>query len=51
MVAVHSKVKQNTSDRGTALAHIFQFHNNKIVELWDIGQAVPEESPNEYGMF
>lgn len=51
LVAVHSKVKQNPDDRGAALVHIFQFHNNKIVELWDIGQAVPEESPNEYGMF
>jgi predicted SnoaL-like aldol condensation-catalyzing enzyme len=51
MVAVHSKVKQNPDDRLVALVHIFQFHNNKILELWDIGQAIPEESPNECGMF
>ena len=51
LVAVHSKVKQNPDDKGTALVHIFQFHNNKILELWDLGQAIPEESPNEYGMF
>jgi len=51
MVAVHSKVKQNPDDKGVVLVHIFQFHKNKIVELWDIGQAIPEESPNEYGMF
>jgi len=51
LVAIHSKVKQNPNDLGVALVHIFQFHNNKIVELWDIGQAIPEESPNENGMF
>jgi hypothetical protein len=22
-----------------------------IAELWDLGQPVPEDSPNEYGMF
>ena len=33
MVAVHSKVKQNPDDRDIALVHIFQFYNNKIVEL------------------
>jgi predicted SnoaL-like aldol condensation-catalyzing enzyme len=50
-VAVHSKVKQNPDDNGAALVHIFQFNQNKIIELWDIGQAVPKESQNECGMF
>jgi predicted SnoaL-like aldol condensation-catalyzing enzyme len=51
MVVVHSKVIQNPDDKGVALVHIFQFHKNKIVELWDIGQLIPVESPNKYGMF
>jgi predicted SnoaL-like aldol condensation-catalyzing enzyme len=34
-----------------ALVHIFRFEGNLIAELWDIGQAAPENSPNEYGMF
>ena len=51
LVAVHSKVKQNSTDRGSALVHIFQFHKNKIIELSDIVHAIPEELPNEYGMF
>lgn len=50
-VAVHSHVKQNPDDRGAAVVHIFRFENAQIVELWDIGQPVPEESPNSYGMF
>lgn len=51
MVAVHSHVKQNQNDLGVAVVHIFRFQNNQIVELWDVGQAIPEDSPNENGMF
>ncbi|CAG9621126.1 nuclear transport factor 2 family protein [Sutcliffiella rhizosphaerae] len=50
-VAIHSHVKQNPNDLGGAVVHIFLFQDNKIVELWDVGQAIPEESPNENGMF
>jgi len=51
MVAVHSHVKQNKADPGGAVVHIFRFHNDLIVEFWDVGQAIPENSPNENGMF
>ena len=50
-VAVHSHVRQNPDDRGGAVVYIFRFENDRIVELWDVGQPVPEESPNQYGMF
>jgi predicted SnoaL-like aldol condensation-catalyzing enzyme len=50
-VAVHSHVKQNPEDLGGAVVHIFRFQDNQIVELWDIGQPIPEDSPNENGMF
>jgi len=50
-VAVHSHVRQNPSDLGGAVVHIFRFQNNHIVEMWDIGQPIPENSPNENGMF
>ena len=50
-VAVFSRVRQNPADRGGAVVHIFRFENDRIVELWDIGQAVPEQSINENGMF
>lgn len=36
---------------GAAVVHIFRFDDDRIVELWDIGQAVPEASVNENGMF
>ena len=51
LVAVHSHVKQQPGDRGAAVVHIFRFQGDRIVELWDVGQAVPESSPNELGMF
>jgi predicted SnoaL-like aldol condensation-catalyzing enzyme len=47
-VAVHSHVRLKPDERGFALVHIFRFHNDRIVELWDLGQPVPEDSPNEY---
>ncbi|WP_102346276.1 nuclear transport factor 2 family protein [Bacillus sp. Marseille-P3661] len=50
-VAVHSHVKQNPDDLGGAVVHIFRFKDNLIVEMWDIGQPIPEDSPNENGMF
>ena len=51
LVAVHSHVRLKPEDRGGAVVHLFRFENNRIVELWDLGQEVPEQSPNQYGMF
>ncbi|WP_436376059.1 nuclear transport factor 2 family protein [Cytobacillus sp. BC1816] len=50
-VAVHSHVKQNSEDLGGAVVHIFRFQDGQVAELWDVGQPVPEDSPNENGMF
>jgi predicted SnoaL-like aldol condensation-catalyzing enzyme len=50
-VAVHSHVRLKPTDPGLALVHIFRFQGKLIAELWDIAQPVPENSPNEYGMF
>jgi predicted SnoaL-like aldol condensation-catalyzing enzyme len=50
-VAVFSHVRQSPQDRGGAVVHIFRFDSDRIVELWDVGQAVPEQSANENGMF
>ena len=50
-VAIQSEVKMNAEHIGYALTHIFKFEDGRIVELWDMGQAVPESSPNQNGMF
>jgi predicted SnoaL-like aldol condensation-catalyzing enzyme len=50
-VVTHSHVQQNPEQRGTVVVHIFRFENGKIVELWDVGQPIPESSPNQNGIF
>ncbi|WP_071394255.1 nuclear transport factor 2 family protein [Bacillus tuaregi] len=50
-VAVYSHVKQKQDDLGGAVVHIFRFQNDLITELWDVGQPIPENSPNENGVF
>jgi predicted SnoaL-like aldol condensation-catalyzing enzyme len=44
-------VKQNPEDRSGAVVHIFRFAGNHIVEMWDLGQQIPDNMPNENGMF
>jgi predicted SnoaL-like aldol condensation-catalyzing enzyme len=52
LVAVHSHVKMKPGDdRGIAVFHLFRFEGDRIAELWDVGEPVPEEVVNENGMF
>jgi len=51
LVAVHSRVRLKPDVPEVALVHIFRFEDGRVVELWDIGQPVPPNSPNEHGMF
>ena len=48
-VITHSLVKKQKMD--IAVIHIFRFRDNKIVELWDLGQVIEKDSPNENGLF
>jgi predicted SnoaL-like aldol condensation-catalyzing enzyme len=50
-VAVHSRVQLAEGGVEIAVIHIFRFEQDKIVELWDFGQAVPTDIINENGMF
>lgn len=50
LVATHSLVKQRPGDRGGVVVHLFRFQGDRVAELWDIGQPVPETMPNELGM-
>ena len=51
LVTTHSYVRQKAGDPGAAVVHIFRFENDKIAELWDLGQPVPLETVNENGIF
>ncbi len=48
-VITHSLVQKEDMD--IAVVHIFRFENDKIVELWDLGQALEKTSPNINGAF
>jgi predicted SnoaL-like aldol condensation-catalyzing enzyme len=51
VVVLHSRVRLTETGPDIALIHIFRFENDRVVELWDIGQPVPDNSPNQLGMF
>lgn len=51
-VVTHSRVvRGNPSDPEIAVVHIFRFEGDRIAELWDVGQLLSRESPNENGPF
>ncbi len=43
--------RQDPARPSIAVIHIFRFKNDRVVELWDIGQPLIKDSPNENGMF
>ena len=51
LVAVHSNIVLIKGEPGIAAVHIFRFEEGKIIEMWDIGQAIPSNSPNRMGAF
>lgn len=51
LVAVHSRVRLGEGKPVMSVVHIFRFEAEHVAELWDVGQAVPDHSPNEHGMF
>jgi predicted SnoaL-like aldol condensation-catalyzing enzyme len=50
-VAVLTHLHHLPRDYGLGTAHFFRFDGERIAELWDIAQAVPEAMVNECGMF
>lgn len=51
LVAVHLRIQLAPGQPDYAVIHIFRFEGNKIAELWEAGQMVPEKLVNENGMF
>lgn len=51
LVAIHSFLKQNADSPEMAVVHILKFREEKIIELWDLVQSVPEDMKNENGLF
>ncbi len=51
LVSVHSHVTLLPGQLELATVHIFRFEGDLIAEMWDLGQQIPEDSPNQNGMF
>lgn len=50
-VVVFSHLQRAQANQEYAVVHILRFEGSKIVEMWDIGQEIPKNSPNTLGMF
>jgi predicted SnoaL-like aldol condensation-catalyzing enzyme len=51
-VITHSLVvRQDPKEQDVAVVHIFRFEGDMVVELWDLGQLLSKDSPNENGVF
>ena len=51
LVFLHVHVTPAPGERGVAIVEIFRVQNHKIVEHWDVIQAVPEKPGNANSMF
>jgi predicted SnoaL-like aldol condensation-catalyzing enzyme len=51
LVVLHLNSKIDEKDRGQAIVDIFRVENGKIVEHWDVIQAVPEKTASGNTMF
>jgi predicted SnoaL-like aldol condensation-catalyzing enzyme len=51
LAVVHNKLMMNPADRGSAVVDIFRVKDCRIVEHWDVIQAIPAQSANDHPMF
>lgn len=51
LVAIHHEVHMVPGDDGSSVVDIFRVADGKVVEHWDIIQAIPAEAANDNTMF
>jgi predicted SnoaL-like aldol condensation-catalyzing enzyme len=51
LVVVHGHGRAAPEDRGTAIVDIYRVVDGKLVEHWDVMQAVPKSMAHTNGMF
>ena len=51
LVVLHVHSRNNLTDRGRAVVDIFRVADGKIIEHWDVIQAVPAKAENPNTMF
>ena len=50
-VMTHSELHMKPGDSGISVVHLFSFEKGMIKEMWDVAIPVPENCPNENGLF
>lgn len=50
-VILHVHAVRKPGTRGNAIVDIFKLENGKIVEQWDVTQAIPEKTTSGNPMF
>ena len=50
-VAVLAQLTRADGNTGYAVVHIVRIRDGQVVELWDLAQEIPADSPNVNGMF
>jgi predicted SnoaL-like aldol condensation-catalyzing enzyme len=51
LAVVHLHARKTPAERGGAVVDMFRLEGGKIVEHWDVLQAIPEQSANAHPMF
>lgn len=51
LVAVHGRIRLQPGMPEFTLVHILRFDGDKIAEEWEAGQQVPDDCPNENGVW
>jgi predicted SnoaL-like aldol condensation-catalyzing enzyme len=51
LVVTHSHMTLTPGEPGMALADFFRFEGDKVVEHWDVIQAIPDSAANSNSMF
>ncbi|STZ75415.1 nuclear transport factor 2 family protein [Bergeriella denitrificans] len=51
LVWLHAVVKSHPQDRGRVLVEIYRLENGKIVEHWDVIQAIPETTVGSHTVY
>ncbi len=51
LVVLHVHLTKSPEDQGAAVVDIFRVDHGRIVEHWDVQQAIPEQAANNNTMF
>lgn len=51
LVFIHHHMRASPKERGNAAVDMFRVQDGKLIEHWDVLQAIPEKSANPHPMF